>query len=43
MSKKPKPKAGRSPVPKKTGGAHKSIKDYDRRKWKDTAGDEGAA
>ena len=32
--KKPKPSLGRSPLPKKTGGAHKSPKDYDRRKWK---------
>jgi len=34
MARKAKPKLGRSPLPKKTGGAHKTVKDYDRRKWK---------
>ncbi len=28
------PALGRSPLPKKTGGAHKTPFDYDRRKWK---------
>ena len=34
MPKKKKVSLGRSPLPKKTGGPHKSVKDYDRKKWR---------
>ena len=38
--KKPVPRLGRSPLPQKTGGPHKSPMDYDRRKWKKSAEDD---
>lgn len=38
--KKSKPPVGRSPVPKQTGGAHKTPFDYDRRKWKHVSDEE---
>ncbi len=40
MARKRKPRLPRSPLPRKTGGAHKSAKDYDRRKWKAAPRDE---
>lgn len=39
MAKKKKLLLGRSPLPRKTGGPHKSAKDYDRRKWKKVEGE----
>ena len=42
MAKKAKkPALGRSPLPKQTGGPHKSPFDYDRRKWKQVDPEEG--
>ena len=43
MARKRKPSLGRSPLPRKTGGPHKSVKDYDRRKWKKVEGEESQA
>jgi hypothetical protein len=40
VTRKKKPVLGRSPLPKQTGGAHKSPFDYDRRKWKNVGEEE---